>query len=200
MKQMILAMVLLFSTLSATAQNAKNDSIQQKFFNAKVRELVYRLDITDEQKAKFVSIYRRYNDEMRSLWSSARMKKTNQKPGEKKGDKKEAQQQKPQPKVRTSAEVAAAKKKMIELQQKAQNIEMKYLDEFAKVLDGRQLNRFFDVEKKIQKKLMERKMHPKGKPGQHNGKAGKHRPQTKQQQAQQAKHKSLQGKRHNKSN
>lgn len=196
---MILAMVLLFSTLSATAQNAKSDSIQQKFFNAKVRELVYRLDITDEQKAKFVSIYRRYNDEMRSLWSSARMKK-NGKAGQKPGEKKEAQQLKPQLKARTSAEVAAAKKKMIELQQKAQDIEMKYLDEFAKVLDGSQLNRFFDVEKKIQKKLMERKMHLKGKSGQHNGKAGKHRPQAKQQQAQQAKHKSLQGKRHSKSN
>lgn len=185
MKQMILAIVLLLSTLSVSAQNTKNDSIQEKFFNAKVRELVYRLNITDEQKTKFVPIYRRYNEEMRALWHNARMKMC-PKPGdkkeacEKKDFKKEAKQHKHQPQIGTSAEVAAAKKKQIELQQKAQNIEMKYLDEFAKVLDGHQLNRFFDVEKRIQKKLMERKMHPKGKALQHNGKMGK-RPQDKHQ-------------------
>jgi Spy/CpxP family protein refolding chaperone len=185
MKQMILTMVLLLSILSVSAQNTKNDSIQEKFFNAKVRELVYRLNITDEQKTKFVPIYRRYNEEMRTLWRNARMQMC-PKPGEKneasvkKDGKKEAKQHKHQPKIGTSAEVAAAKKKQIELQQKAQNIEMKYLDEFAKVLDGHQLNRFFDVEKRIQKKLMERKMHPKGKALQHNGKMGK-RPQDKHQ-------------------
>lgn len=181
-------MLLILSTLSVSAQNTKNDSIQEKFFNAKVRELVYRLNITDEQKTKFVPIYRRYNEEMRALWGDARMKKGG-KPDIKKsnkkgsGDKKDAKLQRQQPKMSTSAEVAAAKKKKIELQQKAQNIELKYLDEFAKVLDGRQLNRFFDVEKRIQRKLMERKMHPKGKDIQRKGKMDKH-PQGKHQRVQ----------------
>lgn len=177
MKQMILALMLIISTLSASAQTTKNDSIHEKFFNAKVRELVYRLNITDEQKAKFVPIYRQYNEEMRSLWNEARMKKAGKKGGNKDaktGDQKDAKQQRPQPKSLTSAEVAAAKKKKIEMQQKAQNIQMKYLDQFAKVLDGHQLNRFFDVEKKIQKKIMERKMHPKGKHRMHSAKMGKH--------------------------
>ena len=86
MKQMILTMVLLLSILSVSAQNTKNDSIQEKFFNAKVRELVYRLNITDEQKAKFVPIYRRYNEEMRTLWRNARMQMC-PKPGDKNADR-----------------------------------------------------------------------------------------------------------------
>ena len=161
MKQMILAMVLLFSTLSAAAQNVKNDSIQEKFFNAKVRELVYRLHITDEQKAKFVPVYRRYNDEMRAAWG-VRAKKGNAKTDKEKN------------KQRTSADVAAAKKKQIERQQKVQNVQMKYLDEFAKVLNAQQLNRFFDVEKKIQSKAMQRKIHKRGKMGIRPNKGHKH--------------------------
>ena len=154
MKQMFLATLLLLSTLSVAAQNEKNDSIQEKFFNAKVRELVYRLDISDEQKAKFVPIYRRYNEEMRTAMGA---------PMKKRGDRKGAKAQQPQPKHRTSADVAAAQKKMVERQQKAQAVQLKYLDEFAQVLDARQLSRFFDVEKKIQKKLFERKNHPRNK-------------------------------------
>jgi len=156
MKQMFLATLLFLSTFSVAAQNEKNDSIHEKFFNAKVRELVYRLDISDEQKAKFVPIYRRYNDEMRTAMGAS-MKKS--------GDRKGSRAQQPKPKQRTSADVAAAQKKMIERQQKAQAVQMKYLDEFAQVLDARQLSRFFEVEKKIQKKLFERKNHSRAKFG-----------------------------------
>jgi len=148
MKQIIFSALLLLTSLSVAAQNAKNDSINEKFFNAKVRELTYRLDIKDDQKAKFVSVYRRYNDEMRAAWGGPRMKK---------GTKKTDAQKKDAQRKRTSADVAAAQKRKIELQQKAQNVQMKYLDEFAKVLDAKQMSKFYEVESKIQKKLMERK-------------------------------------------
>lgn len=150
MKQMIFSALLLFVSVSVFAQNAKNDSIQEKFFNAKVRELTYRLDITDTQKPKFVAAYRRYNDEMRAVWA------------ERKGVKPVAGK-KVQEKPWTSTDVANAQKRRMERQQKAQSVQMKYLDEFAKVLDAKQMSRFYEVEAKIQKKLMDRKKHPKGK-------------------------------------
>lgn len=149
MKQMIISALLLFASVSVFAQNAKNDSIHEKFFNAKVRELTYRLDITDAQKSKFVAAYRRYNDEMRAVWAP-------------KGVKPEAGKKVPE-KPRTSADVANAQKRRMERQQQAQNVQMKYLDEFAKVLDAKQMSNFYEVEAKIQKKLMDRKKHPKGK-------------------------------------
>ncbi len=149
MKQMILSALLLLTSLSVAAQSTKNDSIYEKFFNAKVRELTYRLNITDEQKPKFVAVYRRYNDDMRATWGDQRAKKA-----AKKNEKAQKTQEKKQ---RTSADVAAAQKRKIVRQQKAQNVQMKYLDEFAKVLDAKQMNKFYEVEAKIQKKLMERK-------------------------------------------
>lgn len=149
MKQMILSALLLLVSLSSAAQNAKNDSIQEKFFKAKVRELVYRLDITDAQKPQFVAVYRRYNDEMRAAWGTPR-------PPKKKETTQEADKKK-QDKPRTSTDVANAQKRKIERLQRAQNVQMKYLDELAKVLDAKQLSKFYEVEGKIQKKLMERK-------------------------------------------
>ena len=159
MKQLILSVLLLLVSLSVAAQNAKNDSIHERFFNAKVRELTYRLNITDAQKPKFVTVYRHYNDEMRAVWFSNRPKNA------------------PDPKnfgkPLSSSEVAAAQKRWLVIQQKAQNVQMKYLDEFAKVLDAKQMSRIYEEEQKIQKKLFERKNHPKGKQGVRLNKDGK---------------------------
>lgn len=163
MKKMILSALLFATVLSAAAQNEKNDSIYEKFLNAKVRELTYRLEITDEQKANFVNVYRKYNDEMRAAWGARH----------KKAPKAELAEKKDKSKQLSSADVANAKRKQMERQQKAQNVQMKYLDEFAKVLDAKQLNKFYETEAKIQKKLMERRNHPKGKPGMRQGKDNK---------------------------
>ena len=159
MKQMILTMLLVMATLTATAQDAKKDSINEQFFNAKVRELVYRLNITDEQKSKFVPLYRNYNQEMRVAWGMPQKGKKDGKKMERKEGKKADMKQH----EASSADVAKAEKSKIERQQRVQNVQMKYIDEFAKVLDAKQMKRFFEVENKIQKKLMERRMHPKGK-------------------------------------
>ncbi len=49
-----------------------------------------------------------------------------------------------------------AKRKM-EMQQRAQGIRMKYIDKFATVLNANQVNRIYEVESLIQKKLKERR-------------------------------------------
>ncbi len=141
MKQMIITVLLVLATMTATAQEQKSNEINEKFFNAKVSELVYRLDISDEQKSKFVSIYRKYNEEMRSVMRP-RVKQ--------KSDK----DQKP-----TDEEKLARTKQRMERQQQAQAIRLKYLDEFSTVLSAQQVNKFYEVENKMQKKLMDRKNH-----------------------------------------
>ena len=114
--------------------------MSQRFFDAKIREFVYRLDIKDSQKADFVAVYQRYNDEVRATMG-----------------KKERPDKKPE----TAEAAAAAVKSRLENQNKAQDIRIKYVDEFAKVLTPEQLLRFYEVEAQIQHKLMDRKNGPK---------------------------------------
>lgn len=141
MKKILATMLLMLTVLSATAQDNKDQVLNEKYFNAKVSELVYRLDMTDEQKTKFVPIYRRYCEEMRTVM----------------GHRKKHKQM-------TDAERLALTKQRMERQQQAQAIRLKYVDEFATVLSARQVSKFFEVESKIQKKLMQRRQHPqKGK-------------------------------------
>ena len=146
MKQMMISALLLFVAMTAGAQGSKQEAINEKFFDAKVSELVYRLDMTDEQKTKFTPIYRRYCEEMRATWGTMQRPQKGQKP-------------------QTDEEKLARTKQKMERQQKAQSVRLKYVDEFAKVLTAQQVNRFFEVESKIQKKLMDRRKHPKGKDG-----------------------------------
>lgn len=168
MKQLLISMLLCLTTLTAAAQATTQGNMEEKVFDAKVRELVYRLHITDEQKAKFVPIYRRYNDEMRATWGE-HPKGPKGKKGDKKDGKgqKDVKPQKPQ-KPATGKEAAELQKRKMERQQRAQAVRMKYIDELGTVLDADQVSRFFEVESKIQKKLMERKHTPKGKHGKKN--------------------------------
>ena len=182
MKQIVMTMMLCLAALTATGQTPNEGDVREKMFEAKVRELVYRLHISDEQKPKFVPIYRRYCDEMAATWGNdhprgpKRMKEG--KEGKANNDVK--QQPKPQ-KPTTGKEAAELQKRKMERQQKAQAVRIKYIDELATVLDAEQVSRFFEVEGKIQKKLMDRKKHPKGmkrKDGK-KGKNGKKRQERK---------------------
>ncbi len=134
MKQIMMTLLLLLAMVTATAQNTKGKGLNERLFNAKVSEMVYRLHITEEQKEKFVPIYRKYSEEMQSIWNG------NAKPS----------------RPTNSKEAAALAKRKMERQQKAQAIRMKYVDELATVLDAEQINDFFDVESSIQRKLMQR--------------------------------------------
>lgn len=157
MKQMMTILLMGLMVTTAAAQKQKGNEFNQKLFDAKVSELVYRLDMTDEQKAKFIPVYRRYNEEMRAAW------------GERK---------KPQKPITDEERLTLTKQKM-ERQQRVQAVRMKYVDEFSTVLTASQVSRFYDVESKIQKKLMDRKLHG-GQHGKQHGKLpGGHKKQKK---------------------
>lgn len=130
-----MTMLLVIVAITAGAQEKKNENFAERMFEAKVREMTYRLELTDAQKEKFVPIYRQYNNEMRAAWGERR------KPG----------------KPANEQESLAATKAKMERQQRAQAVRIKYVDEFAKVLDAKQVKRFFEVENNMQKKMMQRK-------------------------------------------
>lgn len=148
MKQFLFSVLFVLSALTVSAQDNKAADMNERFFEAKVRELVYRVKISDEQKPKFVNIYRRYCDDMRAAW------------GERKKPTKPANDE----------EAVAKQKQKMERQLRAQAVRVKYVDEFSTVLTPKQVSMFYAVDSQIQQKLKARKGHPKG----NNPLKGKH--------------------------
>lgn len=128
-------MALVLIGLNSSANEDNKGSLNERLYKAKVRELVYRLHITADQQKKFEPIYRSYCEEMKALWAE---RKRPIKPS-------------------TSTDAAAIAKRKMEMQQRAQGIRMKYIDKLATVLNANQVDRFFEVESIIQKKLKERR-------------------------------------------
>ena len=139
-KKLIIIVLLAALSLGAAAQESNSGTLNERLYKAKVRELVYRLHITEGQQKKFEPIYRSYCEEMSALWAE---RKRPIKPS-------------------TSSDAAAMAKRKMEMQQRAQGIRMKYIDKLATVLNARQVGRFFEVESIIQKKLKERKEQARG--------------------------------------
>lgn len=134
MKKIMILIVVMLIGLTSMANDNSNGSLNERLYKAKVRELVYRLHITPDQQKKFEPIYRSYCDEMKELWAS---RKRPIKPS-------------------TSNDAAAIAKRKMEMQQRAQGIRIKYIDKLATVLNAEQVDRFFEVESIIQKKLKEK--------------------------------------------
>lgn len=134
MKKIMILMVVMLIGLTSMANDNSNGSLNERLYKAKVRELVYRLHITPDQQKKFEPIYRSYCDEMKELWAS---RKRPIKPS-------------------TSNDAAAIAKRKMEMQQRAQGIRIRYIDKLATVLNAEQVDRFFEVESIIQKKLKEK--------------------------------------------
>lgn len=139
-RKILLILLLALISLSMQARGSSGTSLNERLYQAKVRELVYRLHITPEQQSKFEPVYRRYCEEMSALW---------------------AERKRPIP-PSSSSDAVAIERRKIELQQRAQGIRMKYLDQLATVLNDSQLARFFDVESIIQQKLKQRKEKARG--------------------------------------
>lgn len=135
MKKIMILMVLTLGCLVAQAGESDKASLNERFYQAKLRELVYRLHISTQQQKKFEPIYRQYCEEMTALW---------------------AERKHPIPST-ASSKAAAIEKRKMEMQQRAQGIRMKYIDKFATVLNATQVEQFYDVESDIQKKIKERR-------------------------------------------
>lgn len=179
MKQTIFTLLLMLVALTTAAQDKEKNKerLAENFFNAKVSELVYRLDMTEEQKEKFIPIYRRYNDEIKTVmgprkpgFHHPRHKRHSvegkcpegMKSHQECDNQQECKQQKEHKKQLTDEEKIVLTKQKLEKQQQAQAIRLKYVDEFSTVLSAQQVSRFFEVEKDINKMMVKRKGHHAG--------------------------------------
>ena len=140
MKKIVVIMVLALIRFNTVARDDQSSTLNERFYQAKLKELVYRLHITDSQKKKFEPLYRSYCEEMRALWNE---RTAPIKPG-------------------TSSDAAAIAKRKMEMQQRAQGIRIKYIDKFATVLNANQVDRLYEVESIIQQKLKERQNKARG--------------------------------------
>ena len=152
MKRFLLTILISLTAFSSFAQEPEA-SVNERYFEAKIREFVYQLRLTDEQKAQFVPLYKRYNDEMRATLGEP---------------------ERPAAPPATAEEAAAWEKKRIKNQQAALEIRLKYVDEFSTVLEPNQLHRLYQVESQILQKQMNRKGEHGHGPGQGKGKPGHH--------------------------
>lgn len=133
MRQIMITLLLILVSTTLSAQDAQK--LNERYFQAKVKELAMRLKMTDEQKAKFIPMYRDYSEKMRAVVG----------------------EYKKPTKPLTDQERLALTKQKLERQQQAQSIRMKYVDEFSTILTAQQVSQLFEVESEIQRKLMQRR-------------------------------------------
>lgn len=123
-------------------QQYKNDYIARK------------LDLTDEQKAKFMPLYNRMEAEVRKICEQTmRMERDVRKKGD----------------AATDLECEKAAEAQFELKGKEAQIELKYFKEFKTVLSSRQLLKLKKAEREFSRELMK-----------HHEKQNKHKKQSKQ--------------------
>ncbi len=106
-----------------------------RMVEAKTKYMIRTLHITEQQQARFIEIYHRFNKSMRDLWS-----------GERNANKADDVQ----------AEAKRIKKRLAN-QKRAIEIQMATIDELAQVLDANQLSRFLDTEREIQQRVKARR-------------------------------------------
>lgn len=155
MKHIIHLLLAFFCALGASSlnlpqpqqQDKNREEVNQRLFEAKATEICERLMLTADQKSKFVPLYRKYDREMRQVWQKNR------------------EQSKPLNNVERT-------KMHIKCQQKVQDIRLKYVDKFSKILTGNQLDEFYRIETEMQQRIKHRK---NGKPG--GNSPGKRKPE-----------------------
>lgn len=146
MKRYFMIPILLIAA-AFSAQAQEKTEVNEKFFEAQIREYVYQLELSDEQKAAFIPVFKRYSEALKATFTKPAA------PAEKTVGEKPAKGERPH---LTKEQAAARLKARIERQQKAQAVRLQFVDEFAQVLEPRQLMRIFEVEKDIQHKVKAR--------------------------------------------
>ncbi len=131
MKHILFFLFTLLAAIPSSAQTQASDSLQNRFLETKVQEISNRLQFTDDQKAQFTPVYRRYTEAMIAACDGY------QKPVH----------------PSTSQEAAANIRKHLEVQQRLHGIRLRFVDEFAAVLNPQQMSRLFSLENMVQRKV-----------------------------------------------
>lgn len=202
MKMMALALMLLATSLTVSAQDKDNAQKQrmtrEQFATAQAQRIAEQLALDDATTKRFVETYGNYQKE---LWSIRPNKMKEGRPGMRGGRgkgpqgkqggqqqaKPEGQQQtqpkqRPQKKEMTEAETDKAIKARFEQSQKILNLREKYYNEYSKFLSAKQIQRVYTLEKQMMQRLAQRGGQHKGGP--HGGMRGDRQRPGKPQQPQ----------------
>lgn len=132
-----LVILLMFLGMAATvnARTIPQDKLE-KIIEAKLRMIVERLQLTEQQQSEFAPIYTRYSNEMAKQFETYRKKERE---------------------LRANKQENALKilNVRFESREKALKIQRSYYEKFAKVLTPDQLLKLELVENEIQRKIMD---------------------------------------------
>lgn len=164
MKKIILLFLLLSAFGKTFAQERGTRDFDKRLFQARLAEVCYRLNLSDEVKEKFAPIYEQYCSELHALSpKSAQPKMHSPEAGKpKRPDMPSSKGGKALPpkhkSERNDAERVKDIKHRLEAQHLMQELRLSYLEKFGEVLTDKQLVAFYEVEEDIQRKLHQRAM------------------------------------------
>ena len=130
MKKYIVIFAATLLALAAVAQD-KTD-VRGRIYAAKLKHMTHSLNLSADQQTQFAEIYQRYNEEMHKVLPAGRDKR---------------------PVAEDVKSEAKAIKDQLQKQKAAIDVQTKYIDQFARVLDAKQLHRFLQSERKISTKF-----------------------------------------------
>ncbi len=142
-----MAVTVAFNVAAKDIKTEGDEQTRQQFFEAKVEKMTKKLQLSDEQKTQFLPLYKEYNQAMREVMPAMREK------------------QEPTDDVNTEA---TRIKQRLENQKKAIDVQIKYVDRFAKILNAKQLHQFLSIERNIHDQIDKRRNgegRGKGRPG-----------------------------------
>lgn len=136
MRQIIIATIILFSTI-ANAQSNKSHFSKEEFRNRQKEFLTQKAGLTSEETEKFFPLYFEFQDKKaeynKEVWSSM-----------KKGDNKNT----------TETEFEKISEDIVKTKITIDNLEMEYLDKYKKVLSSKKIYKIQRAEMKFHRELI----------------------------------------------
>ena len=143
--RLLLFILSLLLAIPMAAQRPHDGNVQARFFEAKASEMCAKLLLSPEQKEKFLPIYKAYDAEMRAVRTKYRVD-------------------------RNCTDSMERTKMRLTRQAKSQELRLKYVDKFSKVLTAEQVEKFYKTENDIQQRAKHRKEQRKdGNAGRQHG-------------------------------
>ena len=142
-RTIILTLMLVFTAFGTQAQNAKQRMSREQMAETQAKHIAADLNLTGKTYDRFVETYENYKKE---LWQTVpKCRKKNCRNSE------------------TEEQAAEKMRKRFERSQKVLDIRNKYYQEFSKFLTQKQIEQMYDKERKMMKRLSERRRANHGK-------------------------------------
>lgn len=142
-RTIILTLMLVFTAFGTQAQNAKQRMSREQMAETQAKHIAADLNLTGKTYDRFVETYENYKKE---LWQTApKCRKKNCRNSE------------------TEEQAAEKMRKRFERSQKVLDIRNKYYQEFSKFLTQKQIEQMYEKERKMMKRLSERRRANHGK-------------------------------------